>query len=260
MTDETRTPGVDVRRAGERFLSRAPGVVSRHSFSFGPHYDPGNVGFGLLVVCNDDVVQPGSGYGTHPHRDVEIVTWVLDGALEHRDSTGQGGIIQPGLIQRMSAGRGVRHSEFNASDPAGETSGRRAPLRFVQMWLPPDTPGAEPGYEQRDVAGELAGGGLAPVASGMRRHRDAAIRVGQRAAAMHVARPAPGAVLTLPAAPFVHVYVTRGTVDVESVGRLDEGDSARLTDEGGRWVRAVAPAELIVWEMHADVHAPPPPS
>ncbi|NDL56979.1 pirin family protein [Phytoactinopolyspora mesophila] len=252
-------------RGIDRFVSSEPGLVSRHSFSFGRHYDPANVGFGMLVMNNDDVVQPGAGYATHPHRDVEIVTWVLEGALAHRDSTGAGGVIHPGLAQRLGAGRGVVHSEFNdapSSSVAGEasSSGDRtptAPLRFVQMWVPPDEPGMEPRYEQRDLRAELSGGRLVVVASGMPRHAgEAAIGLGQSSAAMHVAQLGDSCTdlgVTLPAAPFVHVYVARGVVQVEGVGQLGEGDAARMTDEGGRRVRAVTAAEIIVWEMHAHV-------
>lgn len=252
--DAVFRPDVTVIRADDRFVTDGDGIVSRHSFSFGPHYDPGNVGFGLLMVSNDDVVQPGSGYDTHPHRDVEIVTWVLEGALAHQDSAGNGGQVRPGLVQRMSAGRGVRHSEFNAA------TGRAGALRFVQMWVPPDTAGVDPAYAQQDVTADLLGGDLVPVVSGLRRYPDAAIGVGQSAAAMHVARPGAGASVTLPNAPFVHVYVARGEVDVDDAAegapvRLGEGDAVRLTDEGGRTVRAVSDAELVVWEMHAPVGA-----
>ena len=198
-------------------------------------------------MSNDDVIEPGHGYPTHPHRDVEVVTWVLEGALVHRDSTGDGGIVHPGLVQRMSAGRGVQHAEFN------DAPDRREPLRFVQMWVPPDTPGTDPAYAQADVAAQLAGGGLVVVASGLARHRDSAIGIGQRSAAFHVARPGAGATFDLPGAPFVHLYVARGEVEVTDVGRLSEGDAARLTDEGGRRVRVVADAEVLVWEMHAGV-------
>ncbi|TDE13556.1 pirin family protein [Jiangella asiatica] len=233
---------VQVLRAGSRFVTHGDGVVSRHSFSFGQHYDPGNVGFGLLVVANDDVVPAaGDGYPEHPHRDVEVVTWVLSGALSHRDTAGHSGLVVPGVVQRMSAGRGVRHSEVAAEGP----------LRFVQMWVPPDAAGREPSYGQADVTAGLAGGGLVPVVSGLRRHaNDVPVSLGQRAAAMHVGRLAAGATVTLPAAPFVHVYVARGSVEMESAGRLDDGDAVRLTDEGGRLVRPVAAAELVVWEMH----------
>ncbi|TDD70765.1 pirin family protein [Jiangella aurantiaca] len=235
-------PAVDVRRAGDRSATPGDGVVSRHSFSFGPHYDPGNVGFGLLVVANDDVAAPGGGYPVHPHRDVEIVTWVLSGALVHEDTTGHGGELVPGVVQRMSAGRGVRHSELAAG----------AGARFVQMWVPPGVPGADPSYGQADVTADLAGGGLVPMVSGLRRHAgDVAVGLGQPAAALHVARLRAGDRVTLPSAPFVHVYVARGTADVETAGRLDEGDAVRFTDEGGRTVTAHAAAELLVWEMHA---------
>lgn len=252
---------IAVMRATDRFVSAEPGVISRHSFSFGRHYDPGNVGFGLLLMNNDDVVRPGAGYPTHPHRDIEIVTWVLDGALAHQDSTGAGGIVRPGLVQRLSAGRGVRHAEFNAAaDDSGDSE-----LRFVQMWIPPHEWGAEPRYEHADVEAELTGGGLVTVASGMSRHAgDAAVGLGQPAAAMHVARLARGhassrdsAAVTLPGAPFVHVYVARGAINVESVGALSEGDAVRLTDEGGRRVTpTAAETEILVWEMHASAWSP----
>ncbi|HEY9412615.1 MAG TPA: pirin family protein [Jiangellaceae bacterium] len=258
-TATTIGPQAHVARAADRFVTRAEGVTSRHSFSFGPHYDPSNVGFGLLVVSNDDLVQPGSGYPTHPHRDVEIVTWVLDGVLVHRDSTGGGGVLTPGLAQRMSAGSGVVHAEFN--DAGGDTGvpGRRAPLRFVQMWVPPDRPGGDPSYQQDQVGDELAAGRLVTVASGMRRDAsNTAVRIGQKSAAMHVARPRAGGAVTLPGAPWIHLYVARGRVDVEAVGALGDGDALRLTDEGGRRVVARSDAELVVWEMHASAHLPPP--
>jgi redox-sensitive bicupin YhaK (pirin superfamily) len=276
-----------VMRGTDRFVSTEPGLTSRHSFSFGRHYDPSNIGFGLLVMNNDDVAQPGAGYTTHPHRDVEIVTWVLEGALVHRDSTGSGGVVYPGLAQRLSAGRGVEHSEFNDAPTADGRLPGGVPLRFVQMWVPPSEPGVDPSYEQRDVSAQLAATrGLVTVASGMPRHQDvAAVELGQRAAAMHVVELTLRDVVagsraegvTLPGAPFVHVYVARGAVDVEGIGRLDEGDAVRITDEGGRSVVAVdkhptrsavghggalgaAPgAQLIVWEMHASVVGGPPP-
>ena len=116
---------------------------SKHSFNFGGHYRDGESGHGLLLVNNDDTVAPGGGFGTHAHRDMEIVTWVLSGKLEHRDSEGNDGVLYPGLAQRMSAGRGIRHSEMNASDSE--------PVHFVQMWVLPDTAGVDPGYEQRDI-------------------------------------------------------------------------------------------------------------
>lgn len=234
---------VQVRRAADRFVTPGDGVVSRHSFSFGPHYDPGNVGFGLLVVANDDVATGAGGYPTHPHRDVEIVTWVLAGALVHQDTAGHGGELVPGVVQRMSAGRGVRHSELAAG----------AGARFVQMWVPPTSAGVDPSYGQADVTADLAGGGLVPVVSGLQRHAaTVAVGLGQRAAALHVGRLRVGEAVTLPSAPFVHAYVAAGAVEVETLGALAEGDAVRLTDEGGRTVTAAAGgAELLVWEMHA---------
>ncbi|MBA3289436.1 MAG: pirin family protein, partial [Acidimicrobiia bacterium] len=173
---------VDVRRARTRFHTATDWLESWHSFSFGPHHDPDNVGHGLLLVSNDDVVAPATGFGTHGHRDMEIVTWVLAGELAHRDSTGTDDVIRPGLAQRMSAGTGIRHSETN---PSPDTS-----VHFVQMWVPPSESGIEPGYEQLDIADHLAAGGLVTVASG--RTDDAAITIHQRDATLHVARLAGG--------------------------------------------------------------------
>ncbi|MFP5308663.1 MAG: pirin family protein [Actinomycetes bacterium] len=249
-------PSVDVRRAGGRFETALPWLDSRHSFSFGPHRDPRNTHFGVLLVNNDDRVAPDTGFDTHPHRDMEIVTWVLDGELEHRDSMGHSGIIYPGLAQRMSAGTGILHSEMNRgiADAPGARTGTsmrpRGPVHFVQMWVVPDEGGIEPGYEQLDVNAELARGGLQPVASGM--GDDAAIRIAQRHARLLAARLAPGEVVELPDAPFVHLFVPKGDVELEGAGGLDTGDAVRLTGAGGPRLTAGADgAEVLVWEMHA---------
>ncbi len=243
----------DVRRNGERFATQIGWLDSHHSFSFGGHYDPANTHFGLLLVSNDDVVAPGTGFETHPHRDMEIVTWVLDGALVHQDSTGHNGVIYPGLAQRMSAGRGILHSEKNDAWRADGDSVPHDPVHFVQMWVVPDEDGIEPGYEQLDIGAELAAGGLVTVASGMARHADeSAIRIAQRDAALFAARLAPGEVVTLPAAPYVHLYVARGTVVLEGAGGLNAGDAVRIAaSEGPRVTAGVDPAEILVWEMHA---------
>ena len=245
---------IDVRRAAERFTTDTEGLTSRHSFSFGPHYDPANVGLAVLVAHNDDVVAPGHGYDTHPHADLEIVTWVLEGTLVHRDSRGHCGVLHPGLVQRLSAGRGVLHSERNDAGPAG-SGGREhgeaerhrpAPAtRFVQMWLRPDQTGAEPSYAQHDV-GEVTG--LVPLVSGIPGH-DAAVGIGTSGAALHVARLGPGDPVVLPDAPHLHVFVARGSVLLEGAGRLDEGDAARFTAEGGPTVRALSAAEVLVWQL-----------
>ncbi|HEX3706902.1 MAG TPA: pirin family protein [Mycobacteriales bacterium] len=242
---------VDVRRAAERDATRISWLDSKHSFSFGPHYDPANTHHGLLLVNNDDVVAPGTGFETHPHRDMEIVTWVLTGSLVHQDSTGHNGLIYPGLAQRMSAGSGILHSEKNDARPiTGESSDD--PVHFVQMWVLPDTGGVTPGYEQLEIDDERLRGGLTPVASGMARHRDdAAIRIGNRDAALFASRLAPGDSVTLPDAPYVHLFVPVGSIELEGAGVLDEGDAVRLTAAGARRVTAVSAAEILVWEMHA---------
>jgi redox-sensitive bicupin YhaK (pirin superfamily) len=243
----------DVRSTDDRFRTRASWLDSRHSFSFGQHYDPDNTHFGLLLVSNDDVVLPGTGFETHPHRDMEIVTWVLEGALVHQDSEGHTGLIYPGLAQRMTAGTGILHSEKNDSWRITGEPEHREPVRFVQMWVLPDQAGVEPGYEQREIDPADLGGQLVPVASGMGRHGGtAAIRIRQRHAALHAGRLADGGSVTLPDAPFVHLYVARGAVELEGAGRLGTGDAARVSAAGGQRVTAVdGPAEVLAWEMHA---------
>jgi quercetin 2,3-dioxygenase len=249
-------PGIDVRRAADRFRTEAGWLDSKHSFSFGHHYDPGNTHFGLLMVSNDDVVVPGTGFDTHPHRDMEIVTWVLRGSLVHQDSTGHSGVIYPGLAQRMSAGTGIMHSEKNDAWRLTPDAPRDEPVHFVQMWVVPDEQGGTPGYEQLEIDRELLGGGLVTVASGMPEHRaEAAIRIGQRDAALHAARLDTGQSAALPQAPYAHLYVARGAVDLEGAGRLDTGDAARVTVAEGQRLRAIEPAEVLVWQMRSRIDA-----
>jgi redox-sensitive bicupin YhaK (pirin superfamily) len=230
---------VDIRPAGERFHTSTDWLDSWHSFSFGHHHDPENTHHGLLVVSNDDRVRAGTGFGTHGHSDMEIVTWVLAGELEHTDSSGGHGIIYPGLAQRMSAGRGVRHSEMNPSATAD--------VHLVQMWVLPDTQGIEPGYEQRDVSDALAGNALIPVASGQ--GHEGAVRIHQRDAVLWVARLAPGADVAVPDRAHVHVFVAAGSATLDQEHVLGTGDAARLTDAGRLGLVAGADgAELLVWE------------
>ncbi|MFI7279163.1 pirin family protein [Micromonospora chersina] len=252
MTATAPVPAVDVRRAGDRFFTRLSWLDSKHSFSFSRHYDPANTHHGLLLVNNDDVVHPGTGFETHPHQDMEIVTWVLRGSLVHQDSTGHSGVIYPGLAQRMSAGTGILHSEKNDSWRLENTAPHHDPVHFVQMWVLPDEEGIDPGYEQLEIGDELLRGGLVPVASGMERYDGAsAIRIRNRYATLHAARLGPGDSVNLPDAPFLHLYVPSGAVTLEAAGRLDEGDAARITMAGGQRVTAAEPAEILVWEMHA---------
>ena len=234
------TPTIDIRRAAQRFETSAGWLDSHHCFSFSNHYDPANTHHGLLLVSNDDVVQPGTGFMTHPHRDMEIVTWVLDGELEHKDSTGNHDIIHPGLAQRMSAGTGVWHSEMN---PRGDSA-----VHFVQMWVLPDTESVDPSYQQLDIRSELAKGGLVPIASG--RGHDHAIAIRQDGAALWVARLAPGERVEVPDARFAHVYVARGGVSIDGTQALVAGDAARLTEAGApALVAGDAGAEVLIWEM-----------
>ncbi|MET7670753.1 pirin family protein [Micromonospora luteifusca] len=247
-------PAVDVRRGEDRFATRISWLDSKHSFSFSRHYDPANTHHGLLLVNNDDVVHPGAGFETHPHQDMEIITWVLRGSLVHQDSTGHSGVIYPGLAQRMSAGTGILHSEKNDAWRLNNQEPHTDPVHFVQMWVLPDEEGVDPGYEQLEIEDELLRGGLVPIASGMDRYDGAsAIRIRNRYATLHAARLAPGDEVTIPDAPFVHLYVPNGTVTLEGSGPLGTGDAARLTRTGGRRVTADEPAEILVWEMHATV-------
>ena len=201
---------------------------------------------------NDDIVAPGTGFETHPHRDMEIVTWVLQGSLVHQDSEGNAGVIYPGLAQRMSAGTGILHSEKNDAWRQGIGDVHNEPVRFIQMWVPPDEGGIRPGYEQLEIGDELLRGGLVPVASGMDTHAaEAAIRIKNRYAALHAARMQPTDAVTVPDAPYAHLFVARGTVELEGAGVLHEGDAVRLTGVGGQRLTAVDAAEVLVWEMHA---------
>jgi redox-sensitive bicupin YhaK (pirin superfamily) len=252
VPEPATTPPVDVRRASDRFATRISWLDSKHSFSFGHHWDESNTHHGLLLVSNDDIVQPGAGFETHPHRDMEIVTWVLQGSLVHQDSEGNTGVIYPGLAQRMSAGTGILHSEKNDSWRVDDGAVHDEPVRFIQMWVVPDTSGIAPGYQQQELADDAWRGGLVTVASGMAKHGgDAAIRIQNRFAALYAARLAAGGRVEVPDAPFVHVFVARGSVDLEGAGSLAEGDAVRLTGAGGRRLSATGDAEVLLWEMHA---------
>lgn len=235
-------PILDIRRSHERFHTRTDWLDSHHSFSFGGHYDPSNTHHGLLLVSNDDVVKPGTGFMTHPHQDMEIVTWVLEGELEHKDSEGNKGIIYPGLAQRMSAGTGIWHSEMN---PHGDED-----VHFIQMWVLPDTERINPGYEQLDITAQLDRGGLVPIASG--RGHNAAIRIRQKDAVLWGGRLKPGETAIVPDARFVHLYVAKGECQLDGAGPLRTGDAARLTAAGPRKLTAdaVAGTEVLLWEMN----------
>jgi redox-sensitive bicupin YhaK (pirin superfamily) len=211
---------------------------SRHTFSFGEWYDPAHMGFRSLRVINDDRVAPGGGFPTHGHADMEIVSYVLEGALEHKDSIGTGSVIRPGDVQRMSAGTGVRHSEFNGS--------RSEPVHFLQIWILPDRRGHEPGYEQKAFPEAERRGKLRLVASPD--GRDGSVTLHQDAA-LYVGLLDEGQKATLPLAAGRHawVHVARGSITVNGK-RLGEGDGAALSDE-----RAVSleghGGEILVFDL-----------
>jgi redox-sensitive bicupin YhaK (pirin superfamily) len=233
------TDVVDVRRAQSRFHTTTDWLDSWHSFSYGPHYDPTNTHFGFLLASNDDVVQPAGGFQMHRHRDMEIVTWVVSGSLTHEDSTRYRGEVRPGLVQAMSTGTGILHSERNAA---------AEPVRYVQMWLVPSQPELPPSYAQADIESDLRRGGLVPIASGA---MDAPIPIRQRGATLYAGRLPPGESAVLPTASYVHLYVVRGSIELERASVLQLGDAARITVSEGRRITATIGTEVLVWAMSA---------
>lgn len=243
-TQQESRSHVDMRRSQQRFHTQISWLDSHHCFSFSSHYDPRNTHHGLLLVSNDDIVKPKTGFRTHPHQDMEIVTWVLDGELEHKDSEGNVGVIYPGLAQRMSAGTGILHSEMNPQHDKD--------VHFIQMWVPPDTARIAPSYQQLDINNELVKGGLVPIASG--RGHSAGITIKQKDAVLWGARLKPGASVQVPDALFVHLFIAKGSADLEGAGVLQGGNAARLTAAGARRLTADAQSgvELLIWETNRD--------
>ncbi|WP_030040118.1 pirin family protein [Streptomyces resistomycificus] len=216
---------MDVRRATERYRGGDPeaGIESFHAFSFGPHFDPDNLRFGALLACNEERLDPGAGFDEHPHSHTEIVTWVVEGELTHRDSAGHATVVRAGDVQRLSSAGGVRHVERN--DGPG-------PLTFVQMWLAPLEPGGDPWYE---IVHGIADS--TPYA------------VPEAGAMLHVRRLAAGERTALPDGPYAYVHVVRGEVILDGE-RLGPGDAARITDAKDlEAVGLTAGTELLVWEM-----------
>jgi redox-sensitive bicupin YhaK (pirin superfamily) len=230
---------ITLRKSVDRGQADHGWLKSQHSFSFADYHDPAHMGFGNLRVINEDRIAPGTGFGTHGHRDMEILSYVLDGALAHRDNMGNGATIVPGEVQRMSAGRGVMHSEFNAA--------REATTHFLQIWLLPSERGIEPGYEQKAFADDERRGRLRLVASpdgrqgSLTMHADARLYSG-----LFDGRES--AELTLPAGRLGYVHVARGALQVNGQA-LDAGDAALLQGEPHIELAQGRQAEVLVFDL-----------
>ncbi|MFI5617568.1 pirin family protein [Streptomyces sp. NPDC051567] len=217
---------IDVRRAADRYEGGDPaaGITTRHAFSFGHFYDPDNLRFGPVLACNEEGIAPGAGFDEHPHSHTEIVTWVIEGELTHRDSTGRTTLVRAGDVQRLGAGSGARHVERNDGD---------RPLRFVQTWLAPLAEGGEPTYEL-----------VRNVADGTPYEVPAA------GAVLRVRRPGAGERVAVPAAERVYLHVVRGDLRLDGE-ELGPGDAARITGEKALEIIAGSPGELLIWELPA---------
>ncbi len=228
-----------IRRAGDRGHFDHGWLNTYHTFSFADYYDPKHMGFSVLRVMNEDRVVPGEGFGTHPHRDMEIVTYVLSGALEHRDSLGNGEVLRPGEFQRMTAGTGITHSEFNPSQTEA--------VHLYQIWLLPERKGLKPGYEQKAFAEEDRLGRLRVVASPDGRDGSLTIR---QDAEIFLATLRPGDEVLHELRPGRHAWlqVLRGALDANGQ-RLNTGDGAAVSDEAALAVKASAPAEVMLFDL-----------
>jgi redox-sensitive bicupin YhaK (pirin superfamily) len=230
---------LEVRKSEERGRAHHGWLQSQHSFSFADYYDPRHSGFGPLLVINEDNVAPGAGFGTHGHRDMEIISYVLDGALEHKDSMGTGSVLHYGDVQRMSAGSGVRHSEFNGS--------KTDPVHFLQIWIQPNVQGIAPSYEEKHFTVEEKQGKLRLIASSDGRegsvliHQDAslyaAILNGDEQAGHALAAGRRG-----------YVHVIRGRVEVNGVA-LKGGDALKIGDEERVSFSKAEAAELLLFDL-----------
>jgi redox-sensitive bicupin YhaK (pirin superfamily) len=231
--------GITVRPSRERGHTRLGWLESAHTFSFNNYLDPQHMGFRQLRVINDDWVEPGEGFGMHAHRDMEIITYVLEGALEHRDSAGHGSVIRPGDVQRMSAGTGISHSEYNHSPTA--------PVHLLQIWILPAQRGLTPGYEQRSFAPEALQGQWAVIAN--REGRGGAVTVHQDVDLL-VTRLDPGAraAYHLRSGRHAWVQVARGGVLLNEVA-LHAGDGAAVSGITTLEVVASEPAEVLLFDL-----------
>ncbi len=229
----------EIRRSADRGAGDHGWLQSRHSFSFAEYHDPGHVHFGPLRVINEDRVAPGAGFGTHSHRDMEIVSYVLEGALAHQDSTGSSSVIRPGDVQRMSAGSGVQHSEFNAS--------KTEPVHFLQIWIIPDVVGIAPSYQEKHFTVQDRRGRLCLIASpdqaegSVRMHQDARMFAGLFDAAEH-------SNFAVRDGRLCYVHVARGALHVAGL-HLEAGDGLKITDAGEFEIREGKGAEVLVFDL-----------
>jgi len=230
---------IKVRKAADRGRTNAGWLDSRHTFSFAEYHDPAQMGFRVLRVINDDRVAPGGGFATHGHRDMEIITYVLDGALEHKDSLGNGSIIRPGEVQRMSAGTGITHSEFNHS--------KTTPVHFLQIWILPERSGLAPGYEQRPIPADAQRGRLRLIAS--RQGRDGAVTVHQDVR-VYAGTLAKGERVShaVPSGRQLWLQVARGALSLNDQS-LVEGDGVAISDERQIEARGERDAELLLFDL-----------
>jgi redox-sensitive bicupin YhaK (pirin superfamily) len=230
---------LSLRRSEDRGHADHGWLDSRHTFSFADYYDPAEMGYSVLRVINDDRVAPGGGFATHGHRDMEIVTYVLDGALEHKDSMGNGSVIRPGDVQRMSAGRGVRHSEYN---PSSEEA-----VHFLQIWIEPEVKGIEPGYEQKHFAVPERSGQLRLIASpdgaagSVTIHQDARVYAALLDGADALEHAVAGGRRA-------YVHVARGDVTVNGE-RLREGDGAKIAGADAVKFEQGKAAEVLLFDL-----------
>lgn len=230
---------IDVRRAEERGTANLGWLYSKHSFSFGHFFDPRFMGFSDLRVINEDRVEPGAGFDTHGHRDMEIISYVIDGALEHKDSIGTGSVIRPGEVQRMTAGTGIRHSEFNAS--------KTDKVHFLQIWILPESEGLEPGYEQKEFPASEKQGKLRLV--GSRDGRDGSVTIHQNVDLYSSLLSAGDTVTFSPdAGRKVWVQVVRGNLDLNDMA-LREGDGAAVAEETALTISSRDDSEFLLFDL-----------
>ncbi len=233
---------MNIRRAEERGVANFGWLNSNHTFSFGHYYDPRFMGFGPLRVINDDRVAPGGGFPTHGHSDMEIISYVVEGGLEHKDSIGKGSVIVPGEVQRMTAGTGIRHSEYNASGTD--------PVRFLQIWIQPEQPGLKPGYEQKSFYTNAGETGFKLVGSPDGRegsvtiHQDVLLFAGRLAADGEL----PQQEYTLEEGRIAWVQVVKGELTLNG-NQLKEGDGVGIEAAGTLQLSTLNNAEVLVFDM-----------